>query len=87
MSSVWSFITKPTNRQILSWIGGGLVIVATGTWAVVTYVWPPPHDGAKTVCAQQGVVFGGNVSGSRVTNTASGTTNTAPCIETSTTKK
>jgi hypothetical protein len=34
MSSVWSFFAKPKNRQVLSWIGGGLVAIAAGAWAV-----------------------------------------------------
>ena len=81
MASVWSYVAKPENRQILSWVGGGLVALAAGAWAVVTCVWPAPHDGAKTVCAQQGIGIGGNVSGSTVTNSVSGSTSTAPCVE------
>jgi len=29
MVSLWSFITKPTNRLVISWVGGGIVAVAT----------------------------------------------------------
>ena len=87
MSSTWSFIAQPKNRQVLSWVGGGLVALAAGVWAVATYVWPAPHDGAKTVCAQQGVAIGGNVSGSTVTNTVSGSSVTAPCVEAKENKK
>ena len=28
MSSVWSFVATPKNRQVLSWVGGGLVALA-----------------------------------------------------------
>jgi len=81
MASLWPFIAKPKNRQILSWLGGGLVAVAVGAWAVVTYVWPA-HEPAKTACAQQGIVVGGNVSGSTVTNSVAGASGSGPCIET-----
>lgn len=81
MDSLWSIIAKPKNRQILSWIGGGVIAVAAGAFAVVTYLWPA-QEAAKTVCAQQGIALGGKVSGSTVTNTVSGSTATAPCAET-----
>jgi hypothetical protein len=41
---VWSIIAKPKNREILSWIGGAVVVVAAGAFAVVTYLWLV-HDG------------------------------------------
>ena len=81
MTSAWSLIAKPSNRQILSWIGGGIVAVAVGAWAVVTYVWPAQVPD-KTVCAQQGIALGGDVSGSTVTNTVSGSLSSGPCVET-----
>ena len=81
MGSLWSFIGKPKNRQILGWIGGGIVAVAVGAWAVVTYVWPA-HEPSKTVCAQEGVVVGGNVSGSTVSNNVTGSSVSGPCVET-----
>ena len=81
MSSLWSFIARPKNRQVLSWVGGGFVAVAVGAWAVVTYIWPA-HEPGKTVCAQQGVVVGGNVSGSTVSNQVTGSSVSGPCVET-----
>jgi hypothetical protein len=70
MASVWSIIGKPSNRQALSWLGGGIVAVAAGAWAVVTYVWPADR-GASTVCAQQGSVAAGhNASGNTITYNA-----------------
>jgi hypothetical protein len=78
---LWLIAAKPKNREIISWIGGGVIAVTAGAWAVVTYVWPA-HDAAKTVCAQQGIALGGNVSGSTVTNTVSGSSSSGPCAET-----
>jgi hypothetical protein len=83
MASLWSFIAKPKNRQVLSWVGGGIVAVAVGAWAVVTYVWPAHHEASpSTNCAQQGVAIGGSVSGSTVTNNVSGSSSSGPCAET-----
>jgi hypothetical protein len=83
MGSVWTFVRKPSNQRLLSWLGGGGVVIAAGIWAVVTYVWPA-HESPKVECVQQGVKIGGSVSGSTVTNTASGGTATAgPCVDTS----
>jgi hypothetical protein len=80
MPSLWSQIAKPKNRQVLSWLGGGIVAVAVGAWAVVTYIWPASEP-AKSLCAQQGVAIAGNVSGSTVSNTVTGSSSTGPCVE------
>jgi len=66
MRSIGAFLRKPGNQRLLSWLGGGAVIVAGGIWTVVTYVWPPhsPESGAN-----KGVVIGGSVSHSKITNT------------------
>jgi hypothetical protein len=79
MDSLWSFLAKPKNQKTLSWLGGGVVIVAGGIWAVMTFLWPA-HEAPKAVCAQQGVAVGGNVSGSTVTNTATGSSSSGPCV-------
>jgi hypothetical protein len=79
MRSLWTFISKPANRAILGWLGGGAIVVAGGMWALVTYLWPA-HEAAIPVCAQQGVVVGGNVSGSSITNTATGSSSSGPCV-------
>jgi hypothetical protein len=80
MATVWTFLRKRSNRQLLSWFGGGAVVLAGGIWAVVTYVWPT-HEGPTAVCADQGIAIGGKVSGSTISNTVSGGTVTAaPCI-------
>jgi hypothetical protein len=38
------------------------------------------YEQIVTVCAQQGIAVGGNISGSTVTNTVSGSTNSGPCL-------
>jgi len=71
MGSLWSILAKPKNRAVLSWIGSGLVVIAAGIWAVVTYIWPPhasTHEDASVVCAQQGSIAAGrNASGNTIT--------------------
>lgn len=80
MDSVWTFVRKQSNQRLLSWLGGGGVVIAGGLWAVVTYVWPA-HETPTAVCADQGIAIGGNVSGSKISNKVSGGTVTAgPCV-------
>ena len=81
MGSVWSFVRKRSNQRLITWVGGGGVVAATGIWAVVTYVWPA-HQAPTTECIQQGVKIGGSVSGSTVSNSVSGGTATSgPCVD------
>ena len=81
MCSVFALLRKPRNQWLLSLLGGGVVVVVSGIWAVVTYVWPA-HQAPTPVCAEQGVAIRGNVSGSTVTNKVSGGTATAgPCVD------
>jgi hypothetical protein len=82
MSGIWALISKPKNRAVIQWVGGGVIAVATGGWVVVTYVWPI-HEAAAPGCVQQGVSVVGNVSGSSITNNAVGATNSSPCVQTS----
>jgi hypothetical protein len=70
MASLLSFLAKPKNQKTLSWLGGGLVVVVGGIWAIVTYVWPrgeAGQDHANIVCAQQGSIAAGHdVSGNAI---------------------
>lgn len=82
MGSLLAFIAKPKNREMLSWVGGGVVAVLVGAWAVVTYVWPA-HEAAQTVCAQSGSVAAGrDASGNTITYTGGAPTGgAAPCAD------
>ena len=73
MGKSWLDISTPAKRARLSWIGGGIVTVAAGAWAVMTYVWPA-HDGkAGANCAENAsIATQGNVS--HVTINANGAT-------------
>ena len=72
-------ISRPGNRALLGWIGGGIVVVAAGIWGVVTYVWPPHHPGDNNCAENASIASSGNVSGATINATgarlqANGTT-------------
>jgi hypothetical protein len=64
---VLAFLRDESNRALLGWIGGGLVVLATGLWAVFTFYvdhskLPPPP--ATTIVEQKGT----GIASSRDTN-------------------
>jgi hypothetical protein len=71
MGRLWKFLKKERNRQVLGWLGGGLVVVATGAWAAFVYFVPAPKPSVEASCG--GIAIGGNVSGTVIT--AEGPTN------------
>src|SRR5262249_61160227 len=38
---LWGFLRDKRNQQVLSWLGGGLVVAATGLWVAFVYFFPP----------------------------------------------
>jgi hypothetical protein len=44
LASIWAFLGDETNRAILSWIGGGLVVVVGGLWAAFKFFLPKKED-------------------------------------------
>ncbi len=44
MDKFWSFIRSSENRNLLSWLGGGIVVVIAGLWTVLVYLFPPQTD-------------------------------------------
>lgn len=71
MSRLWEFLRQQQNRQVLGWLGGGLVVVATGAWAAFVYFVPaqkpsePRPANVEASCG--GVAVGGSVSGTTIT--------------------
>jgi tetratricopeptide (TPR) repeat protein len=45
LARLWKFVCNVKNREILSWLGGGAVVIVAGTWALFTYFFP--HDDKK----------------------------------------
>src|SRR6266851_3257775 len=66
MGSVWVFLQKPRNRRLLSWFGGGAVVIVGGIWAAVSHVVKAASDGPTAI---EGVAVGGSVSNSTINNT------------------
>ena len=80
MNRLWRFLREKRNRAVLGWIGGGLVVLASGIWAVTIYLFPAqkaPEGKPTEVQARCGsVAVGGSVTGSTVT---AGSTTGADC--------
>jgi hypothetical protein len=85
MNSFWHFLRDKHNQQVLGWLGGGLVVAATGLWVALVYFFPP----GKTLEAKShepmppavqadcgGIAIGGNVTGATIT---SGTVTSSDC--------
>jgi hypothetical protein len=79
MNSFWQFLRDQHNQQVLGWLGGGLVALATGLWAAFVYLVPPqktpevksPELTPLTVQADcGGVAIGGSMTGATITGGA-----------------
>ena len=71
LDAFWSLLKDPANREVITWIGGGFVVVVGGVWTVVKYFAKPDGDGgaAPSVRADRGgVAAGGNISNSPTQN-------------------
>ena len=61
--SIWAFLNDPGNRAVLSWVGGGMVVVVGGIWAVVKFFFKKDDNrGAKPGVSAEGgsVAIGGD---------------------------
>jgi hypothetical protein len=79
MNSFWRFLRDKRNQQVLGWLGGGLVVAATGLWVPFVYFFAPlksPETKASepapfNVQADcSGVAIGGKVTGAIITTRA-----------------
>ena len=43
-SGLWGFLRDKRNQQVLSWLGGGLVVAVTGLWVAFVYFFPAPKS-------------------------------------------
>ena len=87
MNAFWRFLRDKRNQQVLGWAGGGLVVAATGLWAVFLYLFPlskPSESGPArptSVSVEAGcssIAVGGSVTGSTITTGASTGSDCAP---------
>ena len=40
INGLWRFLRDKRNQQVLGWLGGGLVVAATGLWVAFVYLFP-----------------------------------------------
>jgi hypothetical protein len=82
---LWEFLRDKNNQQVLGWLGGGLVVLATGLWVAIVHFFPPlkPSEAKspepipfniRADCG--GVAIGGNVTGATITG---GATTSSDC--------
>lgn len=38
ISNIWNFVKDPSNRDVITWIGSGVVVVVGGLWAVFRFL-------------------------------------------------
>jgi len=79
MRKLWELLRQKRNREVLGWLGGGLVVVAAGLWAAIVYFFPPqkpPSTPADVQANCGGVAIGGSVTGTSITG---GTTAGSDC--------
>ncbi len=57
MTTLWAILQEKDIREIISWVGGGAIIVISGLWALFVYVFPPkpPEDKDKPRPAKGGL--------------------------------
>jgi hypothetical protein len=71
LDSVWAFLRDHANRDVLAWIGGGLIVVVGGVWAVVKFIVTnrkPARSAPRNVSADRGgVASGGDMSANKIT--------------------
>jgi hypothetical protein len=61
-ASIWAFVQDPGSRAVLSWIGGGIVVVIGGIWAAFKFFASkekPKAQPGPTVSARNGGVAAG----------------------------
>jgi hypothetical protein len=62
--SPWLFIKGPRNREILSWLGGGLAMIVTALWVAITYFLPANATKDKTpnISCQHAICAGNDIT-------------------------
>jgi hypothetical protein len=71
MGRFWAFLLQKKNREVLGWIGGGVVVAAGALWAVLVFFWTPSAESGGgprvNVEARDGsLAVGGDLTGSTI---------------------
>ena len=80
MSELFSFIRDKKNRELLTWLGGGAVIIIGGLWAAFVYFNPPKSDKAATSVSADncGIAIGGSPVNSPISSASNNCGNQQP---------
>jgi hypothetical protein len=78
LTTIWGFLQDESNRTVLAWIGGGMVVVAGGLWTVIRFLMSKKEKGesasAPNVTASHGgVAVGRDIQGSKIDTRGGGT--------------
>ena len=73
--SLWGLVQDAHNREALSWVGGGIVVVIGGVWAAFKFFAskekPKPQPGPTVSASNGGVAAGRDIRDSTI-NTRGG---------------
>lgn len=70
LDAFWSWLKDPANRDVIGWIGSGVVIVVGSVWAVVKFFAKPRGNGGRAPSVRAnggGVAIGGSNLNSPIT--------------------
>ena len=71
MTALWRFFRQENNRQVLGWLGGILVALIGGAWAVFIYLFPAdpsgPTDLTPKVESRGGIAAGRDINARDIT--------------------
>jgi hypothetical protein len=63
LETLWAFLSDLDNQATLAWLGGGVVAISCGIWAVIKFFFPrgsgsstPP---TQTISADRGGIAAG----------------------------
>ena len=56
---IWDWLSDDSNRAIISWIGGGLVVIAGGFWTIIKFFSKRGTDSKQAI---SGIIAGGAIS-------------------------
>jgi hypothetical protein len=72
MSEIWTFLTAPENRETLSWLGGGLIVICGGLWTALKFFLgrkqsgstaeSPPTPASRASASHGGIAGGRDVN-------------------------